>query len=585
MGNIRLRFLALVYVAAFIVVLSRLFYWQVISQTKLQAIAQEQRSSSIRLPADRGLILASDGYPLVGNQPAYVLYAYTPDVNLSASEISQALAPIIADKPADILATPSAELEKILVEAMEATLSARLTNPESSWIPLKRQINLTQKKQIESLDLKGIGFDEYQVRLYPEASMAAQLLGFVGSDGTGNPKGYFGLEGKYNLELTGKSGILNQEKDALGRPISIGEFSDVATRDGRTIKTHIIRSVQLLAEEVLKEGIETYQAESGEVIIMEPHTGAVMAMASWPQYDPPKHKLYTSSLYKLPPIANTYEPGSIFKPLIMAAAINEAVITPESTCNQECAGPVEIGQYSIKTWNNQYQPGQTMTQVLERSDNTGMVYVGRLLGKDTLIEYLNLFGIGQYSGIDLESESVMPLRSQWGDIDHATATFGQGLAVNSIQILNAINAIASGGVLYQPQVVDQVIEAGDILDIEPKPIRRVISENSAAIMTQMMIASAEHGDAKWAIPKGYLIAGKTGTAQVAIEGHYDPDKTIASFVGFAPADKPAFTMLVKLNQPKASIWASETAAPMWFKLAKDLLVHLDIKPNQTINNQ
>jgi len=580
MMHVRLRWFAIAYLLAFLLISMRLFYWQIISQERLQALAQEQRDSTIRLPANRGQILAADGYPLVGNTPAYLLFAYTPDVELSAPELSQKLASIIADTPEEILATPSAELSAKLVADMEATLAAKLAFSDTSWIPLKRQISREQKEQIETLGIKGLGFDEYQVRMYPEASMAAQLLGFVGSDGTGNPKGYFGLEGYYDLELTGKSGLIHQEKDALGRPISIGQFSDIATRDGRTIKTHIDRSIQLLAENTLKEGLETYQADSGEIIIMEPQTGAILAMASWPQYDPNRHRLYDPQNYKLPAIADTYEPGSIFKPLVMAAALNEKLVTPESTCNVECSGPVQIGRYSIKTWNNEYHPGLTMTQVLEQSDNTGMVYVGRLLGQEKLVKYLKQFSIGTRTGIDLESEANPMLRQKWGEIDLATATFGQGLAVTSIQMLTAINAIANEGTLVQPQVVNQVFDGNDILEIKPKTVRQVIEATTATVMKQMMIASAEHGDAKWAIPEGYLIAGKTGTAQVAIEGHYDPSKTIASFIGFAPAHDPAFTMLIRLNQPETSIWASETAAPLWFKLTKDLFIHLKIKPTE-----
>lgn len=580
MQHKRLRLLSILYLVAFAAVLGRLFYWQILSRERLQALAQSQHESTVRLAADRGLILAADGYPLVGNQPAYLVYAYMPDIEVATSTISQALAPIVADTPEQILATPSAELQQTLVELMEATLSARLANSTSSWIPLKRQINQQQKEQVEALGIHGIGFDQYQVRMYPESSMSAQLLGFVGSDGTGNPKGYSGLEGFYNLELTGRSGLIQQEKDALGRPIVIGEFSDIKTRNGRNLVTHIDRSLQLLAESRLKEGIEKYGAASGEIVIMKPDTGAIMALASEPSYDPDLYKLYDTDLYKIPAIANTFEPGSIFKPLVMASAINEGLITPESTCDADCAGPRKIGNYSIRTWNNEYSPGETMMQVLERSDNTGMVHVSFLMGEETFVKYLKAFGFGAETGIDLEAEAPTYLRKEWGDIDLATASFGQGLAVTSMQMLTAINALANEGNMMQPQVVDKVIQDGEELDIEPKLIRQVVSKETADTMKQMLIASAEHGDAKWAIPDGYLIAGKTGTAQVPIAGHYDPNKTVASFIGFAPANDPQFTMIVRLNQPSTSIWASETAAPLWFELTRDLFVHMGIEPSE-----
>lgn len=557
-----------------LVVLGRLFYWQVLAHGRLQTLATLQRQSRVRTPAMRGEILSSDGFPLVTNQPAYLVFAYTPDIELSPFEIVDKLKQLLAPDPLDLGATPSAELSAQLVELTAATLSAKLQSSKASWIPLSPRVDEATKSAIAALEIKGIGFDEFQVRAYPEASMAAQLLGFVGSDGTGLPEGYFGLEGEYDLELRGKDGLVSQERDALGNPITVGDFETVAVRHGRSLKTHLNRGLQLIVERELQKGIERYQAVSGEVVIMRPRDGAILSMASFPSFDPARHRLYEPESYRASSIADAYEPGSTFKALVMAAAINEGVVDPDTTCDSTCDGPVTIGKYTIKTWNNEYHPHLNMTEVLRRSDNTGMIFAAQKLGKDKFEQYLKDFGFGQATDIDLEGESVPKLRERWGDIDLATGSFGQGLAVTSIQMVQAMGAIANGGVMMQPQVVDQVLSEQGMLDIKPKVVSTPLTQVTANKMALMLRAAAEDGEAKFAVPKGFKLAGKTGTAQIPISGHYDTEKTMASFIGFAPYDDPQFVMLVKLREPQASPWASETAAPLWFGLVKDVFNHL-----------
>lgn len=269
MSTKRLTTVAAGFLFLILVVAARLFYWQVLAGSELQAIANTQHESVVQIPASRGRILASDGYPLVNNQPSYVTFAYTPDIALPAEEIANRLGPLLAPLAEDLGATPSAELNQQLVQATVSTIAAKLKNPETSWIPLSRTTLEPAKKQIENYAIKGIGFETSQIRFYPEASMAAHLLGFVGSDGSGNPKGYFGLEGKYNFELTGRPGIVRQEKDALGKPIVTGEYADIESRDGRDLKTYLDRGLQFLVERELRTGMEKYQASRGEIVIVE----------------------------------------------------------------------------------------------------------------------------------------------------------------------------------------------------------------------------------------------------------------------------------------------------------------------------
>lgn len=561
---------------ASLLILSRLFYWQVFQSEALKAEALSQRTSTQTISASRGSIVSQDGFILSANQDYYLLYSYKPQLTYSLSQVSKQLAPIILDEPKD--ATEAARPLNERITELENQLLSKLSQEEKKWVPLKRGLTKEQKESIEKLEIEGIGFDLYERRHYPEASMSAHLLGFVGHDDEGNPKGYFGLEGKYDLELQGREGKIVQETDATGQPILIGLFNQLRSREGRNLHLYLDRTIQHIVEQNLLDGLEKYQAKSGEVIVLDPETGGVLAMASFPNYDPADVGAYATENYKNPVIANSYEPGSTFKVLVMAAGIEEGVISPETVCGTACSGPTKIGKYSINTWNGKYDPTQTMTQVLANSDNTGMIYVAQQLGKDAMVRYIDKFGFGKPTDIDLQEEASPQIRKTWGDIDIATASFGQGIAVTGIQMVRAVAAIANGGTLVVPQVVAAVEDGDDIIQLKPRIVEQVISQETALKVTNMMVEAAQHGEAQWAVLKDYEVAGKTGTAQIPISGHYDEEKTIASFVGFAPAYNPKYVMLVKLREPNSSPWASETAAPLWYQISRDLLLYYNVPP-------
>jgi cell division protein FtsI/penicillin-binding protein 2 len=346
----------------------------------------------------------------------------------------------------------------------------------------------------------------------------------------------------------------------------------------------IDRTIQYLAQTELEKGIKKYGAKGGSIVIMDPQTGGVLSMVSYPHFEPTLREYFDDSWYKNPIVADTYEPGSTFKTVVMAAGIDAGVISYDTRC-PVCSGPRKVGQYLIRTWNNQYQDNPTMVDVLVHSDNTGMVFIGDKLGKQKLYDYLKNFGFGEVTGVDLQDETGSRLRTpqESQDIDFATETFGQGIAVTPMQMVRAVSAIANKGKLMRPHIVEAIQRDTERVEIQPEFVRQVISAQAAATMTDIMVKSSEHGEAKFAILPGYRIAGKTGTAQIAIEGAYDPSKTIASFVGFAPADDPKFVMLVKLNQPSSSQWGSETAAPLFFAIAKELLNYYEIPPDNIRN--
>lgn len=525
-------------------------------------MGQAQYDMQVMMTAQRGEIRTSDGFAIAANKLAYLVYANPKEVKDKEKEAQ--------------------ELEKLL-DIKSATISALLSK-DKFWIPLKSHIPNDLKEKIEAKKLPGIGFQEQSLRMYPEASTAAKIIGFVGKDDQGADKGYFGLEGYYDLQLRGKDGVAIITKDARGKPI-LANMSDKNVKvDGRNLQLHIDRSIQFMLDEELKKGISQYGAAGGMAAIIDPKTGGVLALSAFPTYDPREYQKFSDKEYSNQVISYAYEPGSTFKPLIMASALDAGLVKPDTPCTI-CGGPVRIGEYDIKTWNEKYNPNATMTDVIVHSDNTGMVFTGRLLGLDRMIRYMEAFGVGSPTGIDLQGEVYPSLRDRnsWYEIDQATATFGQGLMVTPIQLLTAFTAIANEGKRMEPHIVESIeTPDGSVITIPPKVLSSPVSPQSARVITEMMVKAVDLGEAKFAKPKGYRIAGKTGTAQIPIAGHYDPKNTIASFIGFAPADDPKFVMLVVIDRPKSSIYGAETAAPIFFRVAKNILTYYNIPPTEPI---
>lgn len=553
-GNLiqkRLRIVIFLIPIICLVIIGRLFYWQIIRGPELQTKASNQHETITYLDAKRGNILDFEGNILAGTKNLYHLFVYKPQLTISSNDLIEKL---IENLDKDPEATVEADVRNYFKTRLAL---------DSNWVSLKHYVSPEAKERLDALDIAGLGFEDEYVRFYPESSMSAQVLGFVGQDAAGEEQGYFGIEGFQDRLLRGRGGKVRTEKDALGNPILIGNYQFLHAIEGKPVTTTLSKKMQYLTEIMLKEGIAKYQASAGNVVIMESKTGKVRAMASFPNYDPSNFSDFPNTTYKNPNIADLFEPGSVFKVLVMAAALNEKVVTPETQCDI-CAGPLVIGKYAIKTWNNEYHPNTTMTETIINSDNTGMVFVARMLGKEKFAEYLDKFGFGKKSEIQLQEEVSGILREakNYGDIDLATNSFGQGIAVTPIQMVSAVNTIANGGFYIKPTIIEKEVGKG----------KSVLSQEAVNDITQIMIQAVNMGEAKWAKPEGLIVAGKTGTAQIPIEGHYDSEKTIASFIGFFPANNPQYTMLVTLKEPQTSPWGSETAAPLWFAIAKQLLL-------------
>lgn len=557
----------------------RLFYWQVVKGASLETEADNQYQRTIALSGQRGAIFTSEGFPLVQNKKVYRMFAHPHLVSDNPQSVAEQLAAVIVPTLSSYQVATSAALQADLLKATQAEYLSKLTKPNSRWINLQNDVPEETKQSIEALKLSYIGFDPLYRRDYPEASLAAHTVGFVGKDASGVDTGYFGLEGALEEELKARTSVKHIVADALGTPLTSNNASN-AELNGRNVYTTLRRDVQFLIENELAKGVEKYGAKSGEIIVMEPKTGKIIGLAAWPSFDPKNFYAYDPIVYKNPSLTSLYEPGSTFKTLTVAAGIDAGVVTAQTQCSS-CDGPRTFGKYTIKTWNDVYQPNTTVEEGLAKSDNTAMIFIAEALGKERFEEYLKRFGIGEALNIDLQGDAQTPFPTKWGPVELATASFGQGISVTSLQLLRAVGAIANHGVMMQPQIIEKVENptTQEVIENKPVEVRRVLSAATAAEVSRMMVTAAESGEAQWIASKTHIVAGKTGTSQVAENGKYDANKTITSFIGFSPPQDPKFIMLVKLTEPSTSPWAAETAAPLWYKTAQRLFLLLNVLPD------
>jgi len=428
----------------------------------------------------------------------------------------------------------------------------------------------------EELKISGIGFVTKAYRFYPENNIGANMIGFVGYVGD-EQKGRYGLEEYFNEELAGKYGSIKAERDAKGEMIIINNQQYNKPQDGSDLILTINRSIQYAACTKLNEAVLKHGADGGSVIIIEPKTGAILAMCTAPDYDPNNfQEIKDMGLFNNQAVFSQYEPGSIFKIITMAIGLDQNKVTPETTYFD--SGSVKIANYNIENSDRQAHGLATMEDVLEKSLNTGAIFVMEQSGPVIFSDYVKSFGFGEKTGIELEGESkgdiINLLKEKNKEIYAATASFGQGIAVTPLQMVVAFAGIANGGILMKPYVVKEIIKSDNSKMVtEPRQIKRVISEKSATILAGMMVNVVEKGHGKRAGVKGYYVAGKTGTAQVPRKNKkgYEEGVNIGSFAGFAPVDDPRFVMLVRIDHPRDVDWAESSAAPLFGEITEFML--------------
>ncbi len=552
-------------------VILRLGYWQIVKHSELTEQAEAQYRKTKTFAGARGSIYTADNFLLATNEPRYRLFAQPNRLRMDSAQLTKDICSVLSQRQA----SASAQIDC-------GTILEKLSKTDSHWQTLALDITQEERTALsEKISDPAVGFEEFHIRTYPEASTAAQLLGFVGKTEDGDPIGQYGIEGLLENELKGKIDAKTVLTDALGYQLTADGIRGPLSLQGRDIVLTVRRDIQHSAETMLADAVKQYGAKSGEVIIMEPKTGNILALANYPTFKPSEYVSTDPQLYGNSSLVDTYEPGSTLKILTVSAGINEGVISPSTACTR-CAGPRVVYDYTIRTWNDVYTPGITMVEALEKSDNTAMIYVSDLLGSQKLEEYTKKFRIGQPIGIDLQGDTSTPFPERWGPVETATISFGQGIVTTPLQLVRAVGAIANNGVIVNPRIVLAIKDEEKVTELPPTTqAEQIITEETAETVTQMMVSAAEHGEAKWAYAKNFRVAGKTGTSQVAVRGGYDEDKTIASFVGFSPPENPKFVMLVKIDEPTSSPWAAETAAPLWFKLANKLYLLLGIPYEDT----
>ncbi len=563
LGREKLLFLLLI--IAFALLLGRFFYLQIVRGDYYTKIAQNQYQQLVSHRGERGKIYSSEGELLVGNHSVYQLYVEPKSMNTNLETAYPLIAPIV-------LADPEASAS---LKPLEQALPQYAEKSTRGIVSLANNLSQQSKEALEALDLSGLVFESKLTRFYPEASLAAQTLGFFAKDQSG---GYYGIEGGLDKELSGKSSQLVVAVDGTGNPINSNDNLIEQNLDGRDVYLTLRKDIQILLEDTLSQAMLDYGASRGEIIVMEPETGKILGLATSPSYNPDDYFQYDASLYKNPTITDLYEPGSTFKVLTVAAGIDSGMISPGTECTN-CSGPRTIDKYTIRNWDDTYHPNITMTEALAESDNTAMMFITDLLGSQRFEQYLRDFGLGQPLNLATQDETPSQFPDVWGTVETATRSFGQGISLSSMQLMRAVGAIANDGEMMQPYLVEKAVDntTGEVFPTAPTSLGQVISPSTAQTVSAMMQQAAQYGEAQFVYKNTNSIAGKTGTAQIASEtGGYEEDATFASFIGFAPYDDPAFLMLVKFERPQSSPWASETAAPTFKELAEKLFIILGV---------
>ncbi len=538
---------------------------------------------------------------------------------------------------------------KLVAPILEMSVDrlAKILQGENRYVVLKKAMDPALSLQVKELldsdpkTFKGVGFEEQTYRHYPEKTLAANVIGYKNQEG-----GQYGLERYFDDVLAGKNGVFKAKLDGLGQSLTVGDDTVITpAEDGGDIYLSIDRSIQLMTERILGEAVRSYDADSGQVIIMKPATGEVLAMANYPSFDlndysaaldkeefviedeedyekierlvkdgqetiwfhddqesykktqlfPVKsengREIYFEKFinragpaaYLNKAVFDVYEPGSVFKPITMAAALDVDALTPATTINDE--GPIEVDEFTIDNALGEHYGEINMTQVLETSNNIGMAWISQKLGRRVFFSYIKKFGFGRATGLDFYSEPIGKVTSYlgWTDSELVTRSFGQGLSVTPLQMITAFAAIANDGVLMKPMLINKMkYFDGRVEQIEPEAVTRVVSKKTADTLTAMLVSVVDNGQAAEGQVAGYSVAGKTGTAQTYLKGKplEGPGTTFATFVGFLPASRPEVVVLTKIDKPRSSQWASSTALPLFKKVADYLVSYLSISPDR-----
>jgi stage V sporulation protein D (sporulation-specific penicillin-binding protein) len=546
---------------------SRLAYWQVARHGQLTMQAQAQYREVVELPAMRGAIFDRNLTQLVVNTAVYSAF-------VSPDQITPGQRDSVAGGIASVLGVDKT-----------AVMTTLQSNAKFAYVA--RRFSKEKADQLRTLKLPGVGLEQETQRSYlpgiaPGTTLAANLLGFVDWNGNGN----YGLEGQYQKALAGTPGYISSYRDLANREIVLGSHTHQDPINGQDLVTSLDSTIQFGAEQALADGVKKDNAESASVLIMDPATGGIVAWADYPSYSANDFNHTDAAMFKDNVLSYVYEPGSVMKVVTLSGAMNVGAIAPNTVINDP--GVLSVGGYRIYDWDRRNHGNIDYTYVLEHSLNVGAMKAMLAEGHDAFYKNLQAFGLTQPSGIDVAGENFVPppSASQMADSQYATASFGQGIDENMVQMLSAINVVANGGKYAPPHVVERI--GTQVNPVLLQPQRQVISPQTAAQMTTMMEQVVQKGSGSLARVRGFENdeTGKTGSSQIPVNGQYTQD-VWTSYVGFLPAQHPRFTMLVVVRKPhypgSDRDWTLNdgylTAAPIWQKIAQTLVVDWHITPD------
>jgi cell division protein FtsI (penicillin-binding protein 3) len=534
----------------------RLGYLQIVRHDELARLAERQYSKTIPLRPERGPIFDRNGYALAVSaavESVYALPARIADRGATAA----ALAPHLGERPAEV--------------------EQRLAS-DRPFVWVKPKVPPAAGASIRALRLPGIGTVPESLRFYPSRELASHLLGFVGRD----DRGLEGIELAHDKSLAGEAGLALVERDALGRDVTGQPVILKPPVPGRGLVLTIDATIQYLAERELDAVWRSTGAKGGMVLVMDPRTGEILAMALRPTYNPNAYQAATPEQWRNRAVTDPFEPGSTFKAILAAAALEEGVVRPDDRFYAE-QGVITIANRSIRDWKK--YGWLTFREVLKFSSNVGAIKVGLQLGKERYYSHITGFGFGSLTGVALPGESRGQLRapSRWSGLSLASISIGQEVSVTGVQLLAAFGAIANSGRLMEPHVVRGFLDAAgqEVRRVEPRSVRQVVSPRTAATLTEILTAVVADGTGHKAALPGYPVAGKTGTAQKAdpVTHVYSRKPGVLSFIGFVPSTAPRLVILALLDEPKTVVWGSEAAAPIFAAVASPVLRHLEVAPS------
>ncbi|MDD2734288.1 MAG: penicillin-binding protein [Desulfuromonadaceae bacterium] len=555
-ARIRIIMIGTVFGLLFLNVVGRTFYLQILQHEILETKADKQHQHRVDLTPARGSILDRNGTTLAESIQMDSCYAEPRRIK-DVGGTAAVLAPI--------LGIPKSELVTRL-------------SVNKSFIWLERWLTPEVAIRVKNMKLTGIGFAPESKRFYPNMEIAAHVVGFTGHD----PNGLEGIELKYDSTILGNTGYMITERDALGRNIAIMNTVIKDSSPGKSVILTLDKTIQFITEKELAKAVTDSNAKAGMALVMESDTGKVLAMANYPTFNPNAYSRYSLAQLRNHVVADSFEPGSTFKIFTIAAALDSGTIKASDIYNCE-NGSYRIADRIIH--DDHPQSRLSVSEIMKYSSNIGSAKIGFKVGEEKLSAYLRNFGFGGRTGIDLPGEAVGNLKHHWYGVDLAAISFGQGVSLSAIQLTTALSAIANGGTLMKPYLVEQIInDNGTVAQkFEPQIVRRVISTDTARIITKMLeTVTGEGGTGTKAALEGYRVAGKTGTAQKVdpVTHMYSPTRRIGSFVGFVPADKPKLTIVVIIDEPQGIKYGGVVAAPAFRGIAQNSLAYLKIQPTQ-----